>query len=54
VTQTPQEFYRRAVAAADADGRLPVGVMLMPRDHLDLGDHSDGIGALADLGEARG
>ena len=113
MTRTPQEFYQRAVAAADAEGRLPVpeqtgweifpfeadslrvrpldpltlpepprageggvdcwrctnpdqdvvwanerwvltrfteprlplAVMLMPRDHLDLGDLSDGMAA---------
>jgi hypothetical protein len=49
VTPTPQQFYERAVAAADAERRLPVpdqtgweifpfAVMLMPRDHLDLGE----------------
>ena len=52
MTPSPQDFHDRAVAAADAEGRLPLpeqlssfeqsrlpfGVMLMPREHLDLGD----------------
>lgn len=81
MTPTPQEIYERVLARADDDRRLPLPAQSMweifpfepdslrfKRDHLDLGDLSDGMAAelgvlsvrvvrsveaLADLGEAR-